>query len=106
MQEELTDIGFKLSVYPLPLLGVCISAMQEALKVTLAPSPYLTLPITPLLLSDCLRLCSPSLSLQGLKDGKVPVGQYTFGSIKSVVGFPDYFQELEEFEAYGRENSM
>jgi len=72
--EELTDIGFKLSVYPLPLLGVCISAMQEALK--------------------------------GLKEGKVPVGQYTFGSIKSVVGFPDYFQELEQFEAYGRENSM
>ena len=30
--EELTNIGFKLSVYPLPLLGVCITAMQKALK--------------------------------------------------------------------------
>ena len=57
-------------------------------------------------MTDSLNLSSSSLSQQGLKDGKVPVGQYTFGSIKSVVGFPDYFQELEQFEAYGRENSM
>jgi 2-methylisocitrate lyase-like PEP mutase family enzyme len=30
--DALTNIGFKLSVYPLPLLGVCIGAMQEALR--------------------------------------------------------------------------
>jgi len=71
--EKLTDIGFKLSVYPLPLLGVCITAMQKA--------------------------------LEGLKEGKVPQDDYTFATIKSVIGFPQYFKELEDLEAYGREKS-
>ena len=30
--QSILNIGFKLSVYPLPLLGVCITAMQKALK--------------------------------------------------------------------------
>merc|ERR1719375_2545467 len=71
--EKLADIGFKLSVYPLPLLGVCITAMQKA--------------------------------LEGLKEGKVPQDDYTFATIKSVIGFPQYFKELEDLEAYGREKS-
>ena len=69
--DALTDIGFKLSVYPLPLLGVCIGAMQEALK--------------------------------DLKEGKVPEKKYTFASIKQVVGFPDYFNELSDYEKFGME---
>ena len=32
-------------------------------------------------------------------------GDYTFDSIKKVVGFPEYFEELEQLEEYGRKMS-
>jgi len=44
-------------------------------------------------------------ALEGLKEGKVPEGDYTFDSIKKVVGFPEYFEELEQLEEYGRKLS-
>jgi len=66
--EAQTEIGYKLSVYPLPLLGVCITAMQKA--------------------------------LEGLRDGKVPENNYTFASIKEVLGFPEYFKQLADLEAF------
>ena len=40
-------------------------------------------------------------ALEGLKEGKVPEGDYTFDSIKKVVGFPEYFEELEQLDKNG-----
>ena len=44
-------------------------------------------------------------ALAGLKEGKVPEGDYTFDSIKKVVGCREYFEELEQLEEYGRKMS-
>ena len=60
--------------------------------------------VYPLPLLGC-AIAGMQKALEGLKEGKVPEGDYTFDSIKKVVGFPEYFEELEQLEEYGRKLS-
>ncbi|KAL9297548.1 hypothetical protein ACSQ67_023444 [Phaseolus vulgaris] len=65
--KELEDVGFKLAIYPLSLIGVCIRAMQDALtaiKGGNVPPP-----------------------------GSMP----SFEEIKDIVGFNTYYKEEERY---------
>ncbi|KAH9302079.1 hypothetical protein KI387_013662, partial [Taxus chinensis] len=64
---ELEEIGFKIIAYPLSLLGVSIRAMQDALSA--------------------------------LKSGRIPppASLPSFGEIKDVLGFNDYYEEEKHY---------
>lgn len=65
--QELEDVGYKLAIYPISLIGVCIRAMQDALtaiKGGAVPPP-----------------------------GSMP----SFEEIKDIVGFNSYYKEEERY---------